>query len=452
MPLIAVLDYEIGNLRSAQKALEHLGADARLTADAGLIRDADAVVLPGVGAFGRCMEAVRRAGLEPLAHDTVERGVPFLGICIGMQMLFESSEESPGATGLGILPGIVRLVPGDVKRPQMQWNLLDRRGDPELLRLAPDPAWAYFVHSYAADTDDVDRHRHLRLRRSRRGGGGPGRRVGHPVPPREVEPHGPRRPAGLRRARLGPRHALMQLFPAIDLRGGKVVQLIQGDFDRERIHGDDPVAVAQSFVAAGAPWIHTVDLDAARSGEPVNRALIGAIADGVDVPVQAGGGVRSAAAAAALADLGVARVVMGTAAMEDPDLVATIASRQPVALGLDVRGREVAVRGWAEGSGVEWPEALRRLANAGAEAVVVTQIQVEGLMDGADTSGLAEVLAATDLDVIASGGVGTLADLLALDAVHGGGRRLAGAIVGTAIYEGRVDVATAVAALQGNRA
>ncbi len=152
--LIAVLDYEIGNLRSAQKALQHLGADARLTADPGLIRDADGVVLPGVGAFGRCMEAVRRAGLEPLAHEVVERQVPFLGICIGMQMLFESSEESPGATGLGILPGTVRLVPGDVKRPQMQWNLLERRGDPELLHLAPDPAWAYFVHSYAAETDD----------------------------------------------------------------------------------------------------------------------------------------------------------------------------------------------------------------------------------------------------------------------------------------------------------
>ena len=116
--------------------------------------------------------------------------------------------------------------------------------------------------------------------------------------------------------------------------------------------------------------------------------------------------------------------------MEDPDLVATIASRQPVALGLDVRGREVAVRGWAEGSGVEWPEALQRLADAGAEAVVVTQIAVEGLMGGADLSGLAEVLAATSLDVIASGGVGTLEDLLALDAVAAGERRLAGAIVG----------------------
>jgi glutamine amidotransferase len=149
-----VLDYEIGNLRSAQKALQHLGADARLTADPGLIRDADGVVLPGVGAFGACMDAARRTGIDELALEAADRQVPFLGICVGMQMLFEASEESPDATGLGILPGTLRLLTGDVKRPQMQWNLLERRGDPELLRRAPDPAWAYFVHSFAADTDD----------------------------------------------------------------------------------------------------------------------------------------------------------------------------------------------------------------------------------------------------------------------------------------------------------
>jgi phosphoribosylformimino-5-aminoimidazole carboxamide ribotide isomerase len=209
--------------------------------------------------------------------------------------------------------------------------------------------------------------------------------------------------------------------------------------------------VAQGFVAAGATWIHTVDLDAARTGEAANRHLIAAITAAVDVPVQAGGGIRSLDAARALHDAGVARVVLGTAALEDPDLVAEIAAGQRVALGLDVRGREVVVRGWAEGSGVAWDDALTRLERVGAEAVVITQVEVEGLMGGADMAGLAEVLAATPLEVVASGGVGTLADLVALSAVEGGGRRLAGAIVGTAIYEGRLDVAEAVAALRGSR-
>jgi glutamine amidotransferase len=152
--LIAVLDYGIGNLRSAQKALEHVGADARLTADPGVIRAAAGLVLPGVGAFGRCMEALRHSRLDHRALEAIEKGRPFLGICVGMQMLFAGSEESPQAPGLGVLPGTVRLLPDDVKRPQMQWNVLERRGEPAMLTGIPDPVWVYFVHSYAVETED----------------------------------------------------------------------------------------------------------------------------------------------------------------------------------------------------------------------------------------------------------------------------------------------------------
>ena len=151
--LIAVLDYGIGNLRSAQKALQHVGADARLTADPGLVAEAAGVVLPGVGAFGACMDALRAAKLDEVALAAVDQQRPFLGICVGMQMLFEGSDESPAARGLGVLPGRLRLLPDTVKRPQMQWNLLERVGSPALLAEAPDEAWAYFVHSYAADTE-----------------------------------------------------------------------------------------------------------------------------------------------------------------------------------------------------------------------------------------------------------------------------------------------------------
>ncbi|MCU1452528.1 MAG: hisH [Acidimicrobiales bacterium] len=155
-PLIAVLDYGIGNLRSAQKALEKVGAEARLTADPRLIADAAGVVLPGVGAFGRCMDELRRAGLADLAAAAVLDDRPFLGVCVGMQMLFEGSDESPGATGLGVLPGWVRRLPDGVKHPQMQWNVLHWEQPCSLAPTLPEPAWVYFVHSYAADPDPAD--------------------------------------------------------------------------------------------------------------------------------------------------------------------------------------------------------------------------------------------------------------------------------------------------------
>ena len=154
--MIAVLDYGIGNLRSAEKALQRVGGDAMLTDDLEVVGGADAVVLPGVGAFGRCMEALRTAGLEEPAQAAIDAGKPFLGVCIGMQMLYEGSDEDPGVKGMGVLAGQVRQLPDGVKRPQMQWNVLqDRRDSPMLSGLAA-PAWVYFVHSYAPEpSDDV---------------------------------------------------------------------------------------------------------------------------------------------------------------------------------------------------------------------------------------------------------------------------------------------------------
>jgi glutamine amidotransferase len=154
-PLVAVLDYGIGNLHSAQKAIETMGADARLTTDASLVADADGVVLPGVGAFGACMNTLRSTGLEQPALDAVASGRPFLGICVGMQMLFDASEEDDTATGLGVLPGTIRWIPPGVKRPQMQWNRLELRlpDDPMLVDLGDDP-WVYFVHSLHGVPDD----------------------------------------------------------------------------------------------------------------------------------------------------------------------------------------------------------------------------------------------------------------------------------------------------------
>ena len=155
--MIAVLDYGIGNLRSAEKALQKVGGDARLVTTAEEAAGAVGVVLPGVGNFGRCIQAVRASGLDRVALDAVEAGTPFLGICVGMQMLYEKSEESPGIDGLGILDGDIRVLPENVKRPQMQWNVLEKkRTDASVLAGLADPTWMYFVHSYAPElTDDV---------------------------------------------------------------------------------------------------------------------------------------------------------------------------------------------------------------------------------------------------------------------------------------------------------
>jgi phosphoribosylformimino-5-aminoimidazole carboxamide ribotide isomerase len=236
---------------------------------------------------------------------------------------------------------------------------------------------------------------------------------------------------------------MIDLYPAIDLRDGQVVRLRQGDYDDQTTYGSDPVAVAVGFVEAGARWIHVVDLDAARSGSPVNRPVVAAIAAAVrgQASVQTGGGVRTVADAQALADAGVARVVMGSAAVAEPALVVAASAVVPVAVGLDHRSGEVAVHGWTQGSGVQLAEALQWFPTAAA--FVITDIARDGMLTGPDVEGLAAAARATSIPVIASGGIATLDDLRALMAVPG----ISGAISGKAIYEGRFTVAQALEVL-----
>ena len=242
---------------------------------------------------------------------------------------------------------------------------------------------------------------------------------------------------------------MTELFPAIDLRDGRAVRLVRGDYDAETVYSEDPVEVARAYEAAGARWIHVVDLDAARTGEAANLPLVAAIAGAVGCEIEAGGGVRSADAGTRLLDAGVARVVVGTAAVERPDLVTELCRRHPgrVAVGLDAWGRHLAVRGWTETTGADLVEAARRLEGQGVSALIVTEISRDGTMAGPDLGQLGAVLGNTDLDVIASGGIGTLDDLRALAALRSNSRALAGVIVGRALYEGRFTVEEALSCL-----
>ena len=235
----------------------------------------------------------------------------------------------------------------------------------------------------------------------------------------------------------------MNLYPAIDLFGGKVVRLRQGEYDDSTVYGDDPVAVALSFVNQGATWVHMVDLDAARSGEPVNREVISLVAKALTgrALLQVGGGVRSVDDAKALEDAGVARVVMGSAAMENPDLVADVSGFVAVAVGLDHREGIAATHGWIESSGVQVAELLPRFPTA--SAFVITDISRDGMLTGPDLEGLALAVAQTKVPVVASGGVGSLAHIAELATIIG----LDGVIVGKALYEARFTVAEALALL-----
>jgi phosphoribosylformimino-5-aminoimidazole carboxamide ribotide isomerase len=237
---------------------------------------------------------------------------------------------------------------------------------------------------------------------------------------------------------------MIELFPAIDLHGGQVVRLTRGDYGTAIVYGSDPVAVARSFADAGASWIHVVDLDAARSGSPENRPVVGAIAAAVvgRARVQTGGGVRTVEDARQLADAGVARVVMGSAAVQHPELVDAAADVVDVAVGLDHRDGEVAVHGWTEGAGVSLDEALGWYP--AASAFVITDIARDGTLEGPDVEGLAAVAAHSSAPVIASGGVSSLDDIAALAGVAG----IGGIITGKALYEGRFTVVEALKVLR----
>ena len=235
----------------------------------------------------------------------------------------------------------------------------------------------------------------------------------------------------------------MILYPAIDIRGGCVVRLRQGDYADETIYGSDPVAAAMAFADAGATWVHVVDLDAARSGDPVNRLVITQIAQALRgrAHLQVGGGVRSVSDVDQLASAGVSRVVMGSGAVNNPALVVEASTVLPIAVGLDHRGGEISVHGWTKASGISLIDALDMFDTA--SVFVITDISRDGMLQGPDIEGLRVATNATRIPVIASGGVGTLEHLLQLTNLP----KLQGVIAGKAIYENCFSVQEAIQVL-----
>jgi phosphoribosylformimino-5-aminoimidazole carboxamide ribotide isomerase len=241
----------------------------------------------------------------------------------------------------------------------------------------------------------------------------------------------------------------MILYPAIDIRGGRAVRLIQGDYERETVYDANPADAATRWVSQGARWLHVVDLDGARSGSPENLDRVREMAAAVDARVQLGGGLRSEAAVASALDAGAERVVLGTAALADPELLERLLDDhgQRIVVGVDARGGLAATQGWIESSGEPAPELIRTLAERGVSRIVWTPIEVDGTMAGPPLANLREIADDLDAELIYSGGVGSLDDLRALAGTHL--PALGGVIVGRALYEGRFDVSAALEAIEG---
>ena len=238
----------------------------------------------------------------------------------------------------------------------------------------------------------------------------------------------------------------MILYPAIDLKDGACVRLLRGEMAQATVFNDDPAAQARAFQDAGCQWLHLVDLNGAFAGEPVNGRAVEAILAATDIPVQLGGGIRDVATIEHWIGKGVQRVILGTAAVENPELVREAAKAFPgrIAVGIDARMGKVATRGWAEETDVDATDLAKSFEDAGVAAIIYTDIHRDGAMQGPNVKATAALARAISIPVIASGGVSSIADLLAL---RDCGARLDGAITGRALYDGAIDLTQALAAL-----
>ena len=238
------------------------------------------------------------------------------------------------------------------------------------------------------------------------------------------------------------------VFPAIDLIDGKCVRLLQGVYSSETQYSDDPISQALSFQEEGASWIHIVDLDAARTGIANNASIIEKIVSQLEIPVQVGGGIRDLERARLIFDSGVTRIVIGTAAIENPSLLEEVVSIGRVAIAVDLKGNKVAVHGWKKKTDLSYTDLFERFEKTGVDAYIVTHIERDGTLEGPDIDAYKNIISSTTKDVIASGGVGSIDDLRDLSLLDVNGKNLRGVIVGRAFYEGKFSLSQAIEAFE----
>lgn len=523
MIMIAILDYGIGNVTSVKKALQSLGAEATITSDPEQVAAADGLILPGVGAFGEAMDFLYNSGLNETVRSFLASGKPVLGICLGMQLLFERSEESQWTEGLGVIKGSVRrfefydaithILPVKApKVPHMGWNQVKIRRECKLLDTIPDDSYFYFAHSYYAVPDEADVEVGMTTYGFEISGETrcsqdlsstsvalpavnfpsavcKGSVFGVQFHPEKSGSVGLsllsnfiglcKAPAsiGLCKASISvksppsvsvhcagsdfkkihkgaPEDGYLEVIPAIDIRRRKCVRLFQGDFSKETVFSEDPVAIASFWASQGASRIHVVDLDGAAAGEPVNLPLIKEMASAVPgVKIELGGGLRTFESVAKAFEAGVSWAIVGTAALNSPELISHLVDQfdGKIIAAIDVRDGQVAVDGWQRDTGRTIEDVVRALKLLGIRQTIVTDIRRDGAMQGPNLDH-AMAVARMGIDTIVSGGIANLAHVkqIALaaresEALPG---RITGMIIGRALYTKDLTLQDVLAATQ----
>lgn len=431
---IAIIDYNAGNVASVANALERLGFEYTVTRDPTVILSADKVIFPGQGRAGSAMQGLRTSGLDAVIPRIIK---PFLGVCLGMQLLFESSDEDETKC-LGIIKGTVKkFYEPDTKIPQIGWNTVMQTSFDHLYSDIPGTFYAYFANSYYIDSvgENVvgaSIYGTMAFPSIVRKNNFCGIQF-HPEKSGEI---------GLQLLRnfceLGiPKQPEIRVIPAIDLIDGKCVRLRQGNYDKRKTYSDDPLAVARTFVADGAQYLHIVDLDGAKLGEPVNIATILRIAHECDVPVQVGGGIRTVEQAKEYLDAGVERIIVSTSALRNPEMLKYVLTEYGpgrIVVSVDVKDGVVAMQGWQEHSSESIEEFFEKLSVFGITTIIYTDIKRDGTLEGPNYGNMREILM-KPFRVIAAGGIGSFEDIKRLN-----GMGAYGAIVGKALYEKTIDL------------
>lgn len=440
--MIAIIDYGGGNVGSLASALTRLGQDYVITSDTVVIRAADAVLFPGQGRFGSVMKALTQSGLD-LVIPTLTQ--PFLGICVGMQVLFDSSEEDD-IPGLGLIAGEVKKLTGELPVPQMGWNRLRVSKMGGVLEDVTSESFVYFVHSYYVHTKPHYVLAETQYSQTAVAVVQKDNFYGvqfHPEKSGEAGMQILKNFCDLSSSRDVARYVSttsylpFQLWPAIDLINGECVRLSQGSYDEKTVYDQDPVSMALQFQAQGVAGLHLIDLDAAKQGKPMNRELILRVKEAISIPVQIGGGIRSIEVAEHYLSAGIDRVIIGTAAIKNPDLVKELVNRygsQRVVVSLDVKDGTVAIGGWLEDGKLSLEQAVQQMTSRGVKEFIVTDVSKDGLLQGSNEQ-LLSAFNGLGCNVLLAGGVTDFNDISR--AQLSGAR---GVVIGKALYEGKLSL------------